>query len=63
MFIVTLITNPAAPMLDRATVESLRNAWGGGDARWLNPGVAAEFGVEAMPANRWEVWEDRKSVV
>ena len=57
MFVVTLITNPATPLLHRATVESLRNAWGGGDARWLNPGVAAEFGVEAMPANRWEVWE------
>lgn len=57
MFIVTLLTNPATPLLDRTTVESLRNAWGGGDARWLEPAVAAEFAVEAMPANRWEVWE------
>jgi len=37
-------------------VESLRNAWGGGDAVWLDPGVAAEFAVAEMPANRWEVW-------
>jgi phosphoserine phosphatase len=57
MFIVTLLTNPETPVLERVTVESLRNAWGGGDARWLDPGVAAEFAVEAMPANRWEVWE------
>ncbi len=57
MFITTLLTNPDRPILDRATVESLRNAWGGGDARWLDPGVAAEFAVEAMPANRWQVWQ------
>ncbi len=44
-------------MLDRATVESLRNAWGGGEARWLDPGVAAEFSVPAVPDNGQEVWE------
>ena len=58
MFIATMLTNPATPVLDRAMVESLRNAWGGGDARWLDPGVAAEFAVDRMPENRWEVWTD-----
>jgi phosphoserine phosphatase len=58
MFVVTLLTDPETPVLERVTVESLRNAWGGGAARWLDPGVAAEFVVEAVPANRWEVWED-----
>ncbi len=57
MFIVSLIANPATPRLDRVTVESLRNAWGGGDAVWLDPAVAAEFAVEEVPANRWEVWD------
>ncbi|AZL57890.1 phosphoserine phosphatase SerB [Tabrizicola piscis] len=57
MFTVTLLTNPATPVLERVTVESLRNAWGGGEARWLDPGVAAEFDVGTIPANRWEVWE------
>ena len=57
MHVVTLLTNPETPVLDRVTVESLRNAWGGGAARWLDPGVAAEFDLEAVPANRWEVWE------
>ena len=57
MFIATLLTNPATPKLDRVTVESLRNAWGGGDAVWLEPAVAAEFPVEAVPANLWEVWQ------
>ncbi|NCM97660.1 MAG: phosphoserine phosphatase SerB, partial [Rhodobacterales bacterium] len=41
MHIATLLTNPAHPVLERATVEALRNAWGGGDAVWLDPGVAA----------------------
>lgn len=58
MFIATLLTDPATPALQRATVEALRDAWGGGAARWLNPGVAAEFDLAAMPANRWQVWAD-----
>ena len=57
MFTATLIADPANPVLDRATVEALRNGWGGGDAVWLAPGVAAEFDLPAMPANRWEAWE------
>jgi phosphoserine phosphatase len=57
MHVVTLLTNPETPVLERVTVESLRNAWGGGEARWLDPGVAAEFDLAEVPANRWEVWE------
>jgi phosphoserine phosphatase len=57
MFVVTLLTNPETPVLERVTVESLRNAWGGGAARWLDPGVAAEFDLAVMPENRWAVWE------
>lgn len=57
MFIATLLTNPKTPILERATVEAVRNAWGGGDAVWLEPGVAAEFPLESMPLNRWDVWE------
>ncbi len=34
MFIATLLTDPSTPALDRETVESLRNAWGGGDATY-----------------------------
>lgn len=57
MFIATLLTNPETPKLDRVAVESLRNAWGGGDAIWLDPGIAAEFSLQAVPANLWEVWQ------
>jgi phosphoserine phosphatase len=62
MFVATLLTDPARPVLERVTVESLRNAWGGGDAVWLDPGVAAEFGLEALPANRWEVWQGLQGI-
>lgn len=62
MFIATLLTNPDRPILDRATVESLRNAWGGGDAVWLDPAVAAEIALPAIPANRWEVWQGLQGI-
>jgi len=62
MHVVTLLTNPETPVLERETVESLRNAWGGGEARWLDPGVAAEFDLAEAPANRWEVWEDLQAL-
>jgi len=57
MFTVVLMTSPETPELEPSLVESLRNAWGGGDAIWLAPDEAAEFSVRDMPANRWEVWE------
>jgi len=56
MFIATLLTNPAAPILDRAIVETLRNAWGGGDVRWLDERIAAEFPLQDRPLNLWDVW-------
>jgi phosphoserine phosphatase len=62
MLIVTLLSHPLRPVLDRTTVESLRNAWGGGDAIWLDPGVAAEFAVEAMPETRWDVWQSLQTM-
>lgn len=55
MMTVSLI---ASAELEPALVESLRNAWGGGDALWLAPDVAAEFEISQMPENRWQVWSD-----
>jgi len=57
MYTAVLLTAPEARNLDPALVESLRNAWGGGDAVWLSPDEAAEFGLGAVPDNLWEVWE------
>ena len=56
MYIATLIAPAGA--LDPALVDSLRNAWGGGDAQWLAPDEAAEFAMAVIPANRWDVWSD-----
>lgn len=62
MYIVTLLCDPAKPCLDPALVDSLRNAWGGGEASWLAPDIAAEFPLELEPANLWEVWKDLQSM-
>jgi phosphoserine phosphatase len=58
MYITTLLCSPANPCLDPALVDSLRNAWGGGEAVWLAPDEAAEFSLQALPANQWTVWDD-----
>lgn len=58
MFVATLLCDPTSPTLAPALVESLRNAWGGGDAQWLAPDEAAEFTLEHCPDNQWDVWAD-----
>lgn len=62
MFTATLLTAPSDPTLDPALVESLRNAWGGGDAVWLAPDEAAEFDLATMPDNIWDVWADLQNM-
>lgn len=62
MYVATMLSHPARRTLDAAAVESLRNAWGGGEARWLAPGEAAEFDLEVMPENLWQVWADLQEV-
>lgn len=62
MYTAVLLTAPTARNLDPALVESLRNAWGGGDAVWLSPDEAAEFSLGVMPDNLWEVWGNCQSM-
>ncbi len=62
MFVVTLLTAPSQPGLDPALVDSLRNAWGGGEAGWLSLDEAAEFPVEVQPENQWQVWDDLQAM-
>ena len=57
MFTATLLTAPAASSLDGALIASLRNAWGGGEIRWLAPQEAAEFNLPDEPPNLWQVWD------
>ena len=56
MYVAVLLTAPAHPSLDPILVESLRNAWGGGDAFWLAPDEAAEFSLQNIPSNFGDVW-------
>ncbi|WP_333712033.1 phosphoserine phosphatase SerB [Yoonia sp.] len=58
MYVVTLITTPQERRLDRALVDNLRNAWGGGDVVWLAIDEAAEFAIPTAPENQWQVWQD-----
>ena len=53
MQIASLIAQPG--QLDPALVDSLRNALGGGTITWLSPDEAAEFPLEAPPANLAEI--------
>ncbi|MGB7317660.1 MAG: phosphoserine phosphatase SerB [Planktotalea sp.] len=56
MFTCTLIARPG--LLDPALVTSLQGAWGGGDAVWLSADESAEFALESVPSNLWDVWAD-----
>jgi phosphoserine phosphatase len=62
MFVCTLLADPSARSLDPALVDSVRNAWGGGDAQWLAVDEAAAFPLDAVPDNRWEVWGDAQAL-
>ncbi len=57
MHIATLLTAPGG-MLDPALASALRNAWGGGEIRWLAPDLACEFRMPEVPGNAGEVWAD-----
>lgn len=62
MFVASLLTSPDVPTLEPALVESLRNAWGGGEAVWLMPDVAAEFLLPEVPDNVATVWDDLQAM-
>ncbi|MCK0139683.1 phosphoserine phosphatase SerB [Aliiroseovarius sp. F47248L] len=62
MYIATLLTAPSQPHLDATLVESLRNAWGGGDAEWLSPDEAADFPLRQKPSNLRDVWADLQTL-
>ncbi|CTQ49536.1 phosphoserine phosphatase SerB [Jannaschia donghaensis] len=49
MFTAVLSASSTAPIIELPLVEALRNGWGGGDARWLDRAVAAEFDLAVLP--------------
>jgi len=58
MYQVTLIGAPNQEQLNMTVLDSLRYAWGGGDAVWLSHAEAAEFPIETVPSNQWQVWQE-----
>ena len=54
MYQVTLIGAPNQERLNMTVLDSLRHAWGGGDAVWLSHAEAAEFPIETVPSNQWQ---------
>ncbi|MEM6739725.1 MAG: HAD-IB family phosphatase, partial [Pseudomonadota bacterium] len=57
MYVAVLIADPKHCPLDPDALTALRTAWAGSEARWLAPGTAAELALEAIPGNRWHMWE------
>ena len=57
MFTVTILAAPKRADLTQSLVEDLRGQWQGGPVIWLSKGLAAEFPLEAQPADFWAVWE------
>ncbi|MBU3031910.1 phosphoserine phosphatase SerB [Paracoccus marinaquae] len=62
MFTVSLIAAPAQANLESALLDGLARSWDGGAPRWLDPGVAGEFDIEAMPAEADQVWADLQTI-
>ena len=58
MLTCVLTSAQTRPAIETALVEALRNGWGGGEARWLNRGVAAEFDLDRVPDTLERTRED-----
>lgn len=56
MFTATLIARPGG--LDAHHVDALARDLGDGLVGWLSDAEAAEFRLETLPDNRWDLWED-----
>ena len=56
MFTATLMAPPGR--LETGAVVALYGAWGGSQLDWLSAGEAAEFALQVLPENQWQVWAD-----
>jgi phosphoserine phosphatase len=55
--VATLVANPRRRPLPPDLPAALAGRWGGGEARWLAPGEAAELPLPEAPADLWDAWE------
>ncbi len=57
MYVATLLTNPAEPVLSLGNVLPYHDALKGGEFRWLQDGVACEFPIPERPADELRIWQ------
>ena len=57
MYVATLMTNPAEPVLTVGNVLTYHDQLRGGEFRWLQDGVACEFPIPERPANERQIWQ------
>lgn len=58
MYMATFIANPEEPVLSVANMLPFHRRMGGGDFHWLRDGVAAEFEIAEIPADRRAIWQE-----
>ncbi len=57
MYVATLLTNPAEPVLTVGNVLTYHDQLRGGEFRWLQDGVACEFPIPERPENERQIWQ------
>jgi phosphoserine phosphatase len=57
MYVATLISNPAEPVLTISNVLPFHKDLDGGEFRWLQEGVACEFPIPERPAGERAIWQ------
>lgn len=57
MFTVTLLCDPADPILSIKIASDIAMSWQRHEVRELAPNLAYEFTLEVLPADQWQVWE------
>lgn len=62
MYTVSLIAAPKVANLHSELLDGLAERWQGGAVEWLNPGIAGEFEIPAMPVDRDQVWADLQTI-
>ncbi|MCF3974229.1 phosphoserine phosphatase SerB [Paracoccus salsus] len=62
MHTVSLIAAPARANLESALLDGLARTWDGTGPRWLNPGIAGEFDIPALPSDADQVWSDLQAI-
>jgi phosphoserine phosphatase len=57
MYVATILSSPAEPVLTVGNILPYHKELGGGEFRWLMDGVACEFPIEARPVLENRIWQ------